>query len=167
MVSFGVYLQRGPCRAARPARKGGGREGKLTEHGAGRIITGETGLAHAGAETMSVMFSLMLVSLCVNGCVWIWLEPATPISRSRCLCGQRLGCPSRRNLRKKKKRWGAYPLSMTRAATSSVDEARHVSRCFERGRMDECGWWSSTRGGRYEIGPREGGQTDRQTYPPF
>jgi hypothetical protein len=78
-----------------------------------------------------------------------------------------IGLPEPAESQKKKKRWGAYPLSMTRAATSSVDEARHVSRCFERGRMDECGWWSSTRGGRYEIGPREGGQTDRQTYPPF
>ncbi len=89
---------------------------RLTENSAGRIVTGETGLAHAGAGRMSALSSRRhlfeaIVVCCRHG------------ETDRAGGGWAGGagdCSARRLARVGEMRGPAYPLSMTRAATSSA-----------------------------------------------
>lgn len=91
------------------------RRGRLTEDGAGRIITGETGLAHTRTgESVSVALE---VAICARpaaadarrrGAGWLWSQPGGWLDPTR----------------EGRQQCNSYPLSMTRAATSSADRQR-------------------------------------------
>lgn len=95
--------------ALQPRRRNQG--GGLTKDGSWSIITGETGLAHTGAEDMSVRNSNYGLN-----------QPCEIVRRPKDVAAYR----DRPKLRSKLQIWeGSYPLSMTRAATSSVDDKTH------------------------------------------
>lgn len=93
--------------------------GRLTENGSGRIITGETGLAHTRTNNMSVSVQFTDIPhprQCVDQSAWlsssIVASADNPTARMRIV----------------EFRMESHPLSITRAATSSVIGKTRVSR---------------------------------------
>jgi len=100
---------------------------RLTENGSGRIVTGETGLAHTRTGIQSVLDSWE--------CTWCAFAQLEFVGRHLLVWRRRA---ERNSWQDGFGRAHAYPLSMTRAATSSVKEA-HVSDQFEADE-DADGW---------------------------